>query len=140
MIGTKSVRQLALLAKETLSWKTVFLNKFVIIIVLGLVLWAGMVQPYITANDDGTISGTVVDSSGEPVEGATVVAQRLMTKNQEAPISTTTNENGQFVFEDKTRWLEFRIHAEKSSVRTETERHHLYFRGQNTDLTIVLDQ
>ena len=139
MIGTKSLRQLVLLAKETLSWKQVLLNRFVIVITVVLVLWVGLTAPYVAAHDDGNISGTVVDASGDPVNNATVVAQRLMTKNQDPPISTTTDENGRFIFENKSNWLEFRIHIKKDGEVSNWERHHLYFEGQNSDLTIVFD-
>lgn len=130
-------RQLLMLL-ESLTLRRLLLNRFTLVIVCALLL-TGSVGAYAQANNDGQISGRVVDADGDPVANATVYLQRVNIRNQLGRVNTTTDENGYFEFTDQTRTLEFRMHAVKEGLgSSKTTRHHLYFRGQNTQVTIVI--
>lgn len=134
---TDTVRQLWLLL-ESLTLRRLLFNRFTVVIVAALLL-TGSVQAYADMNNEGHVTGRVVDEDGDPVPGATVYIQRVNVRNQLGRINTTTDENGYFEFTNQTRLLEYRIEAVKEGVGSSgVTRHHLYFRGQNTNLTIVI--
>lgn len=134
-----TIRQLGLLI-ESLTLRQVLFNRFTVVIVVFL-LAAGSVQAYADANNQGHIQGQVVDGDGNPVANATVQIERVNIRNQLGRINTTTDTDGTFEFTNQTRLLEFRVWAEKEGVgRSQVERKHLYFRGQNTEFVIVIDQ
>lgn len=66
-----------------------------------------------TANNLGTIRGTVVDPDGKPVEGANVYATNQNDPPMSRPYATTTNANGEFVLVQVRPGPEVRIHAYK---------------------------
>jgi membrane protease subunit (stomatin/prohibitin family) len=102
-------------------------------------LLTGSVQAYADMNNEGNVSGRVVDENGDPVAGATVHIQRVNIRNQLGRVNTTTDENGYYEFTNQTMLLEFRIQAVKEGVGSSpVTRHHLYFRGQNSQITIVI--
>lgn len=138
----KTLRQLALLVRNTVTLRKLIFNRFVILVIVLLLANFALVQPHVTANNGGQMSGTVVDESGDPIENATVYIQKLALKNQDPYESTTTGSDGQFTFTDKPDYIEFRIYAEtRNGQQSEVQQHHLYFRGQNKmDLEIVIDQ
>jgi hypothetical protein len=132
-----TLRQLLLLV-ESLTLRKLLLNRFTIVIVAFLLL-AGSVQAYAAANNQGTVTGRVVDTNGDPVADATVFIERVNIRNQLGKVNTTTDADGYYEFTNQTRLLEFRIQAVKEGVgESRVTRHHLYFRGQNTDITIVV--
>jgi hypothetical protein len=132
-----TLRQLRMLL-GSLTLRRLLLNRFTIVIVVALLL-TGSVQAYADMNNDGNVSGRVVDEDGDPVAGATVYIQRVNIRNQLGRVNTTTDENGYYEFTNQTRLLEFRIQAEKDGVGSSpVTRHHLYFRGQNSQITIVI--
>lgn len=132
-----TVRQLLLLI-ESLTLRKLLLNRFTVVIVTFLLL-AGAVQGFAAANDQGTVTGRVVDEDGDPVANATVYIERVNIRNQLGKVNTTTDADGYYEFTNQTRLLEFRIHAVKEGVgSSEVTRHHLYFRGQNTEIDIVI--
>lgn len=131
-------RQLLMLL-ESLTLRRLLVNRFMLVIVC-VALITGSVGAYAGANDDGHISGRVVDTDGDPVANATVYLQRVNIRNQLGRVNTTTDENGYFEFTGQTKTLEFRMHAVKDGLgSSKTTRHHLYFRGQNTQITIVIE-
>lgn len=133
----KTGRQLLMLL-ESLTLRRLLLNRFTLVIVC-VALITGSVGAYAQANDDGQISGRVVDSDGDPVAGATVYIQRVNIRNQLGRVNTTTDENGYFEFTGQTETLEFRIRAVKEGLGTsKTTRNHLYFRGQNTHIEVII--
>jgi hypothetical protein len=131
-----TIRQLVMLF-EALTLRRLLINRFVLVIVLAVLLTGG-VQGYVSANNGGTIDGYVVDGNGDPVEGAQVNIQELGIRNQYDGNTTTTNEDGYFVFTGQTEFLEFRIRVTTENSQA-VERHHLYFEGQEREVTIVLD-
>jgi hypothetical protein len=132
-----TLRQLRLLL-GSLTLRRLLLNRFTIVIVAALLL-TGSVQAYADMNNEGTISGRVVDEDGDPVAGATVYIQRVNIRNQLGRVNTTTDENGYYEFTNQTRLLEFRLQAVKEGVGSSTvTRHHLYFRGQSSRIDIVI--
>lgn len=123
---------------ESLTLRRLLVNRFAIVVVVALLL-TGSVQAYADMNNEGHISGRVVDDDGDPVAGATVYIQRVNIRNQLGRINTTTDENGYYEFTNQTRLLEFRLEAMKEGVGSSgVSRHHLYFRGQNSQITIVI--
>ena len=97
---------------------------------------------YVRTHDDGMIIGRVVDETGSPVAGATVlVAEKTLEllKNRE---ETVTNRNGEFRFENQEK-VEFVVQVSKEGYeRTQMLSYHLYFKGQNFELPkpIVLEK
>lgn len=133
-----AVRQLALLARETLTPRQLLFNRFTLLLAVLLLLGVGM-QGYIAANDDGRISGTVIGPDEEPVANANVTMRPIGSETVGSSQTTHTNDAGQFVFRNQTQVLEFSISARKSGIgRFQERRIHLYFRGQNTDVTLEL--
>lgn len=126
------------LIAEVVSVRRLLLNRFTIIIIVTLVA-AVALQGFVAANNDGQFTGQVVDSEGEPVEDATVAFTPQTLAGVPETERTTTDENGEFAFEDPSV-LEFRIQAQHEELgRSEGQHHHLYFLGQNTEVTIVID-
>lgn len=135
-----AIRQLALLVREVVSIRQLLLNRFTLVL-LCLILIVGGVQGYVNTNNDGRISGTVVDADGDPVPNANVTMQEITAESVGSEQTVQTDENGQFVFRDQTDILEFRIVASKPELGTSSERRvHLYFRGQNTQLTLQITE
>lgn len=133
-----AVRQLALLAREVLTLRQLLFNRFTLLLVVFLLIGGGM-QGYVTANNDGQISGTVVGPDGDPVANANVTMRPIGSETVGSSQTTYTDDDGQFVFRDQTRVLEFSIFASKSGLGGSPEkRTHLYFRGQNIDVTLVI--
>lgn len=123
---------------ESLSLRQLVLNRFVGIIVI-LLLATAATQGYAQTNDDGHVSGRVVDENGDPVANATITIERVNIRNQLGKMRTTTDANGYYEFTGKTQLLEFRTQAVKDGVGSSVvERHHLYFRGQNTNINLVI--
>jgi hypothetical protein len=108
-------------------------NRYVVtilLIVLSIFIWKLQVK----ANDDGFIRGMVVDAKGNGVPRATVLLQERGLVIVESPISTRTDENGQFVYKDMSL-VSFFIWAKKDGYLTpEKNPYHLYFKGQNFTL------
>jgi len=125
------------LFRQTQPHKKLLFNKLTYTLIILLVLSAGA-QAYITDNNDGQISGTVVDADGEPVADATVEMNIIPLSGVTDTVSTTTDSDGNFEFvrEDV---LEFRIIVIVDDEQVYSESHHLMFHGQNTDLRIQLD-
>jgi len=113
-------------------------NKFTIsIIVLFLVIGAG--SYYVDANNDGRVSGQVVTETEEPVDNLIVVLTRIdvrggVTEN----FQTTTNDQGKFLFENRTKTFEFRITVSDGNTTLSESLYHLYFPGQNKRVTITV--
>lgn len=132
-----TIRQLGMLI-ESLTLRQVLLNRFTVVMLVCL-LMTGSVQAYAAANNEGHVRGQVVDSNGEPVENATVYIERVNIRNQLGRINTTTDSDGSFEFTNQTKLLEFRIWAiAEDGGRSVVQREHLYFRGQNTEVVIVV--
>lgn len=130
-------KELRQLIKQTEPHKKLLFNRLTYTIVIVLLVSAGA-QAYIAQNNDGQISGTVVDQTGEPVDGATVQMTVIPLSGVTTTESTTTDAQGEFSFirEDV---LEFRIRIIVDDEEIHTQQHHLMFRGQNTELRIELD-
>jgi hypothetical protein len=102
----------------------------VLIILTAIFVW----KMYVRANDDGYITGTVVDENGDAVAGATVFLQERDLVIVETPVTAPTDENGRFIFEDVTM-VSFFLWAEKDgTLEAEKKAHHLYFKEQNYTL------
>jgi len=126
------------LIAETVSVRRLLINRFTILVAVVLVASVAA-QGYVAANDDGRITGQVVDESGDPVPNANVTLSPQTVAGVPDPQTTTTDENGEFEFQDGSL-LEFTIKAEHGEIgASETQRHHLYFQGQNKEVTLVLE-
>lgn len=126
------------LARETISFRRLLINRFTILIAVVLVASVA-VQGYVAANNDGYVTGQVVDADGDPVANATVTLSPQTVAGVPDPQSTTTDENGEFEFQDDSL-LEYTIKAQHPELgESETQRHHLYFEGQNTEVTLVIE-
>lgn len=133
------VRQLALLVREVVTLRKLLLNRFTLVLVCALLISGGIVM-YVEANNDGRITGTVVGPDGKPVPDAEVTMREITAESVGSEQTVRTDENGQFIFRKQTNVLEFDIYAEKEGVgRSEERRVHLHFRGENTDLTLKLE-
>jgi hypothetical protein len=136
--AVQTFNQLKLLGSG-LSLRTLLINRFTIVLLVS-VLIVGAAQGYVAVNSEGTIQGTVVDSEGNPVEDAEVSLVWQSIEAQHRSQTTTTDLNGQFLFEDQDRFLEFRISAAKEDVgSSEEKRIHLLYEGQPQEVDFVLE-
>lgn len=131
------MKELRQLIKQTEPHKKLLFNRLTYTVIIVLLLSAGA-QAYIAQNDDGQISGTVVDQNGEPVDGATVEMTVIPLSGVTDTESTTTDAQGEFTF-TREDVLEFRITVIVNGEKIHNEQHHLLFRGQNTELQIKLN-
>jgi hypothetical protein len=108
------------------------------IFLLLLTLAIGGWVVYINVNRDGVVTGLVVDQTGSPVSGATVVIREKTLNYTFPPIETTTDYRGIYTFRD-IDMIEFIIEAEKQRYgESEKRRYHLYFRGQHFEVPEAL--
>ena len=132
------IRQLGLLIRETISIRMLVFNR-VTIVLLTLLLLFGVGQGYIATNDDGRISGTVIGPDGEPVRDANVTIRPIGSETVGSEKTTNTDDDGRFDFTDQTSVLQFEISASKGGLgQSGVQRIHLYFRGQNTAVTLAI--
>lgn len=109
------------------------------VVLLAVLLLTSIGQVYITANDDGRISGTVIGPDNEPVAAANVTMRPIGSETVGSETTISTDTDGQFVFTEQMRLLEFEISASRGDLGSSSNRRvHLYFRGQNTDVTIKI--
>lgn len=127
------------LAQETVTWRKLLLNRLTILLVV-LLLVAVPLQVYASGNADGRIQGQVVDEDGDPVENATVKLQKIPLEGVIKSERTTTDENGEFRYENQTDVLEFRIVVEKEGYETAEHHDQSLFPGENRDITIVIHE
>ena len=100
---------------------------FVVLLLVTILIW----NIYVVNNNDGYIRGVVLNSEGQPVEGARVESQEKTINLLKQPIVTVTDKDGRFEYHD-IFMIEFVIGARKEGmVRSDSQRHHLYFKGQN---------
>lgn len=126
------------LAQETVSLRRLLFNRFTILIVVLLVAAVAW-QGYVVANNQGNVTGTVVDGDGNPVANATVTLSPQTVASVPNPQSTTTDENGEFAFRDNTH-IEFTLTATHEDLgESDTERYHLYFEGQNKGVMLTIE-
>jgi Carboxypeptidase regulatory-like domain len=89
---------------------------------------------YISMHDDGVVRGRVVDASGKPVEGATVLMLEETFTTHTDRGRATTGPDGGFEFLDN-RSHHLLLRAEKAGVgRSEQQEVRLAFRAQHVDL------
>ncbi|WP_247004318.1 carboxypeptidase-like regulatory domain-containing protein [Halosolutus gelatinilyticus] len=132
-----NVPPLLKLVAEAISVRQLLYNRFTILLAV-LLLVSIPVQGYAAANSDGYVTGQVVDGDGEPIANATVTLSPQTIAGVPDTQSTTTDGAGEFEFRDESL-LEFTIEAQHPERgESETRRHHLYFKGQNTEVTLVL--
>lgn len=129
--------ELRYLIEQTQPHKKLLFNKLTYVVVIILVLSAGA-QAYATANDDGQITGTVIDTNNEPVNNATVRLEVIPLSGVTETETTTTGPNGKFEF-TREDILELRITVIVDGEQMYSQPHHLLYRGQNSNLQIELD-
>lgn len=121
-----------------MSWR-ILAHRFVAVPVALAVLVIGW-NVYIAFNDDGLIEGRVVDRTGAPVPGATVIFfERNFIYYQEKQ-RTTTDAHGDY------RFAGMQVHVGQLEARAPDGRHsgrrqlRLWFRAQNTEVApLVID-
>jgi hypothetical protein len=103
-------------------------NSIVIfVIVAALVGWL----VFVNLNNDGVITGRVVDSTGSPVADARVLVREKTLQLIKPPVGTDTDANGVFRFKDM-KIIEFLISARKDGYTSpEPVHYHLYFKGEH---------
>jgi hypothetical protein len=103
---------------------------FVVAVVLALAIWI----VHVRLNDDGIVSGVVLNEEGEPVAGATVQIREQTLNLIKEPRTVQTDEHGRFEFTD-IEMIEFVVSAKRDGVGASQRRHyHLYFMRQNFEL------
>lgn len=114
--------------------RSVLYNRYTITfgtIALLAVVW----NVYVMVNDDGIVAGRVVASDGSPVENATVVLSEKTLLVTSPRDKTTTDADGRFKFSGHTVYHVY-LEAYKNGVgRAPQKDYHLYFRGQNLNLS-----
>lgn len=115
-----------------MSWSWIA-NRFVV--TFGLIALAALVwNIYVSAHNDGRITGHVVDAGGAPVSGATVVLSErtLLVAQPKGRIETAAD--GSFSFSGHTLHRLY-LEARKADVgRYGPKEFRLYFKGENLDL------
>jgi hypothetical protein len=103
---------------------------FIVAVVLALAIWI----VHVRLNDDGIVSGVVLNEEGEPVAGATVQIREQTLNLLKEPRTEQTDEQGRFVFTN-IEMIEFVISAKLEGVGASARpRYHLYFMRQNFEL------
>ena len=103
---------------------------FVVAVVLILVIWL----VHVRLNDDGIITGTVLNQDGSPVQGATVQLRERTLNLVKEPSTVQTDQQGRFEFTD-IEMIDFLVSAKLDGVgASERKRYHLYFMRQNFEL------
>lgn len=126
------------LVAQTVSVRRLVINRFTILIAVVLIASIAL-QGYVAVNNDGYVTGQVVDEDGNPVANATVTLSPQTVAGVPDPQSTTTDENGEFEFQDQSL-LEFTIQAQHEELgESKTDQYHLYFQGQNTEVDLVVE-
>ncbi len=116
-----------------MAWRTYLHNRFVLtfgIIAIAVLIW----NIYVALNDDGRITGQVVDPAGQPVPQATVVLARNTVTSVETVGKTTTNEQGRFTFDDHGQFS-IVLTASKGEQESSRRTIPLWFRNQNINIT-----
>ncbi|HEY1931353.1 MAG TPA: carboxypeptidase-like regulatory domain-containing protein [Acetobacteraceae bacterium] len=116
-----------------MTWRRILLSRFFVVptlIVVVVVAW----NSYVTLHAHGLLAGRVIDASGNPVAGATVILFTHDFVTQVEKGRTRTNAAGDFQFDDNDSHL-IQLQAEqgKASSRRITVR--LWFRAQDRVLT-----
>ena len=118
---------------ETPPWRRWVLNRFVLVplgIAVAVILW----NIYVSTHNHGVVTGRVVDASGQPVLGATVVLWVLNFTTYVEKTRTTTDDAGRFVIRDNDSH-NVRLAAEKTGVgRSARVPVRLYFRAEDIEL------
>jgi hypothetical protein len=121
-------------AIETPLWRRLVLNRFVLVlgvISVFVIVW----NLYVSMHDHGRVSGQVVDASGRPVAGATVVLWVLNFTTYVEKTRATTDSDGRFVISDNDSH-NIRLAAEKPGIgRSPRVPVRLYFRAEDIDLS-----
>jgi len=103
---------------------------FILAVVLILVIWL----VHVRLNDDGIITGVVLNQAGSPVQGATVQLREQTLNLIKEPRTEQTDDRGRFEFTG-IEMIDFVISAKLDGVgASERKRYHLYFMRQNFEL------
>jgi len=97
---------------------------------LGTAAW----NVYVVLNDDGTISGRVVDGAGNPVEGAKVTLSERSLLVARPRGQTVTDAEGQFAFTGHRLHRLYLEASKEGAGRGSQREYRLYFKGQNLEL------
>ena len=118
---------------ETPRWRRWILNRFVLVpaaIAAAVAVW----NVYVSTHNHGVVAGRVIDSSGQPVPGATVVLWVLNFTTYVEKSRATTDAAGRFVITDNDSH-NVRVAAEKPGVgRSSRVPVRLYFRAEDIEL------
>jgi hypothetical protein len=118
---------------EPLLWRRLVINRFVLVpamIAVVVLFW----NAYVSTHDHGVVAGRVVDTSGRPVPGATVVLWVLNFTTYIEKTRATTDSAGRFVITDNDSH-NIRLAAEKPGIgRSARVPVRLYFRAQDIQL------
>ena len=99
-----------------------------------ILLLVGLWNLYVTLNNDGVITGRVVDPDNLPVEGATVVLSERTLLVSAVRARTTTDAKGAFRFLGHKLYHIY-LEAYREDVgRMPPREYRLYFKGQNLTL------
>jgi len=121
-------------AIETPLWRKLVLNRFVLVLGVAAVLVLAW-NVYVSMHNHGRVSGRVVDASGRPVPGATVVLWVLNFTTYVEKTRATTDVEGRFLIGDNDSH-NIRLAAEKPGVgRSARVPVRLYFRAEDIDLS-----
>jgi Carboxypeptidase regulatory-like domain len=109
------------------------LNRFLVTFA-AVALVAAAWNVYVVLNDDGMISGRVVDRAGNPVEGAKVTLSERSLLVARPRGQTVTDAKGQFAFTGHRLHRLYLEVSKQGTGRVGQREYRLYFKGQNLEL------
>jgi hypothetical protein len=114
-------------------WRRLLVNRFTITFAV-IAAVTGLWNIYVSTHNHGVVAGRVVDSTGHPIQGATVVLWVLNFTTFSESASTLTDADGSFSLHNPSSH-HIQIGAEKPGFRPSPRVPvRLYFRAQDVEL------
>ncbi|WP_436936012.1 DUF6795 domain-containing protein [Halovenus marina] len=142
------VPDLVKLLFEVVTWRKLLFNRITVVFVVILVVLSGGVW-YVSANSTGVVEGEVVTEDGQPVANADITLRTLSFGAVSQTISTTTDSEGRFRFDEEVvtnansnvdldSVMEFRLIVEQDGEEIARKHMHQLFQGQHRNVEIVV--
>lgn len=119
-----------------MRWRRILLSRFVVVPVV-IAAAVGGWNIYVSLHDHGLLQGRVVDATGRPVDGATVILFTHDFVTQVEKARTRTDATGEFRFTNNDSHL-VQLQAQDGSLTSPRTTVRLWFRAQDRVLQAPL--